>query len=317
MWTVLAALLPAAAVGAFYFGGPALGVMAAATAGCAALEAVLGRFLDRRRSAAVGGSALTGLLLGMSLPPAVPVWVVLVGCAAAILLGRLLSAFLGFNPLNPVVVALVFLMLIFPTEMAAWSPPTGLFAAAPDGVTAPAPLAEVKSELLTKGTATSAARLDLLDALIGRVPGGSGETSVLALALGGAFLLWRRRITWHVPASFLGGVAALAAVFSAIAPGRFSGAGFHLLSGGLVLGAFFLASAVGTAPATARGRLVYGAGCGLLTWLIRSFGSPPDGVAFAILLMNLCTPAIDLYTRPSGAADADAAHDDAEGSGPL
>jgi electron transport complex protein RnfD len=182
--------------------------------------------------------------------------------------------------------------------MTTWSPPTGLFAAAPDAVTAATPLGEVKMELLTKGTALAAGGVNLLDGLMGRIPGSAGETSVLALALGGVFLLWRGIITWHIPASFLGSVAALAAVLSAVDPARFPGAGFHLVTGGLVLGALFMATDYVTSPVTSRGMLVYGAGCGLLTWLIRSFGGYPEGVSFAILHMNMLTPLIDTYTRP-------------------
>jgi electron transport complex protein RnfD len=121
---------------------------------------------------------------------------------------------------------------------------------------------------------------------------------VIALLIGGAFLLWRGIITWHIPASFLGSVAALAAVLSAVDPARFPGAGFHLVTGGLVLGALFMATDYVTSPVTPRGMLIYGAGCGLLTWLIRSFGGYPEGVSFAILLMNMLTPLIDTYTRP-------------------
>ena len=126
--------------------------------------------------------------------------------------------------------------------------------------------------------------MSLLDGLVGRLPGSVGETSVLALALGGAFLLWRGVITWHVPAALLGSVAALAAAFSAVDPARFAGAGFHLVTGGLVLGALFMATDYVTSPLAPRGMLVYGAGCGLLTWLIRTFGGYPEGVSFAILL---------------------------------
>ena len=151
-------------------------------------------------------------------------------------------------------------------------------------------------ELLAKGTALAAGSIPLLDGLVGRVPGSVGETSAIALLLGGAFLLWRGSITWHVPVSFLCSVAAFAAVFSSLNPGRFPGAGFHLVAGGLVLGALFMATV--TAPVTPRGMLIYGTGCGVLTWMIRSFGVYPEGVSFAILLMNMFTPLIDVSTRP-------------------
>jgi Na+-translocating ferredoxin:NAD+ oxidoreductase subunit D len=298
MWTVVAALLPAAAVGVFYFGAPALVVLVTAAAGCVACEALFQRLMGRPVAVADGSAALTGLLLGMNLPPAAPPWLVLVGCAVAIFLGKLVFGGLGWNPFNPALVARVFLLISFPVQMTTWSPPLGLFSAAPDAVTAATPLGAVKMELLTKGTALAAGGTSLLDGLVGRLPGSAGETSVLALALGGAFLLWRGIITWHIPASFLGAVAALAAALHAVDPARFPGAGFHLVTGGLVLGALFMATDYVTSPVTPRGMLVYGAGCGLLTWLIRSFGGYPEGVSFAILLMNMLTPLIDTCTRP-------------------
>jgi electron transport complex protein RnfD len=298
MWTVVAALLPAAAVGVFYFGVPALAVLLVSTAGCVAFEALFQRLLGRGITVSDGSAALTGLLLGMNLPPASPLWMVVVGCAVAIFLGKLVFGGLGFNPFNPALVARVFLLISFPVQMTTWSPPLGLFAAAPDAVTAATPLGEVKMELLAKGTATVAASVNLLDGLVGRLPGSAGETSVLALLLGGVFLLWRGIITWHIPVAFLGSVAALAAALSAVDPGRFPGAGFHIVTGGLVLGALFMATDYVTSPVTPRGMLVYGAGCGVLTWLIRSFGGYPEGVSFAILLMNMLTPLIDTYTRP-------------------
>jgi electron transport complex protein RnfD len=223
---------------------------------------------------------------------------VVAGCAIAILLDRAIRGGIGFNPFNPALLALVGLMLCFPAPMTTWSPPNGLFAAAPDGVTATAPLGVVKLELLTKGTALAARGVSLLDALVGRLPGGVGETAAIALVLGGGFLLWRGCIAWQIPLSFMGTVAALAAGAAAISPERFPGAGFHLLTGGLILGAFFMATDRATSPATARGMVLYGCGCGVLTWGIRSYSVFPEGVAFGILLMNMLTPLIDLYTRP-------------------
>ena len=298
MWTVVAALLPAAAVGVFYFGIPALVVLITATAGCVAFEALFQRMMRREITVSDGSAALTGLLLGMNLPPASPAWMVVVGCAVAIFLGKLVFGGLGFNPFNPALVARVFLLISFPVQMTTWSPPSGLFASVPDAVTAATPLGEVKMELLTKGTALAAGSVNLLDGLLGRIPGSVGETSVIALLLGGAFLLWRGIITWHIPVSFLGSVAALAAILSVVDSARFPGAGFHLVTGGLILGALFMATDYVTSPVTPRGMLIYGAGCGLLTWLIRSFGGYPEGVSFAILLMNMLTPLIDTYTRP-------------------
>ena len=306
MWTVVAALLPAAAVGVFYFGIPALAVLVTATAGCVAFEALSQRLTGREVAVSDGRAALTGLLLGMNLPPASPTWMVIVGCAVAVFLGKLIFGGLGFNPFNPALVARVFLLISFPVQMTTWSPPIGLFASAPDGVTAATPLGAFRMELLTKGTALAAGSFNLLDGLIGRIPGSVGETSVVALALGGAFLLWSGIITWHIPVTFLGSLAVLAAAFSAVDPARFPGAGFHLVTGGLMLGALFMATDCLTSPVSPRGMLIFGAGCGLLTWLIRSFGVDPEGASVAILLMNMLTPLIDLYTRPDLTGEAGA-----------
>ena len=299
MWTVAAALLPAAAVGVFYFGVQVLVLLIASVSGCVAFEALSQRMMGRDVTVLDGKAALTGLLLGMSLPPSFPPWLAVMGCAVAICLGKLVIGGLGFNPFNPALLARVFLLISFPAQMTTWSQPVGLFATAPDAVTTASPLGDVKLELLTKGTALAAGGVNLLDAIVGRVAGSAGETSVIALALGGAFLLWRGIITWQIPVSFLGSVAALAACLSAVGPARFPGPLFHLATGGLVLGAVFMATDFETSPVTPRGMLIFGAGCGLLTWVIRSFGGYPEGVSFAILLMNMVTPLINMVSIAS------------------
>jgi electron transport complex protein RnfD len=289
-WTVLAALAPGALIGVFYFGRPALLVLIAAAAGAVALEALLARASAARPRPTA--AALAGLLVGMSLPPAAPLWLPLVGCAAAVLLERLVRVRFRRAPLHPVLGARALLLLCFPGPMTSWSVPGGLFAAASGAV---------RADQLAQGPAVVARGVSLLDGLVGRVPGGIGETSVIALAAGGLFLLRRGVICWQVPAAFVGSELLLAAAGSWIAPGRFPGAGVHLVSGGLLLGAVFLAADAASAPAAPRGRLLFGAGCGLLTWLIRSFGWYPAGVPFGILLASSFTPLIDLYTLPGGA----------------
>lgn len=298
MWTIFAALLPAAAVGVFYFGSPALAVLFLSTAGCVALEALVLRLSSRPATISDGRAALVGLLVGMNLPPAASAGMVLAACALATLCGRLLFPGLVGNPFNPALVARVVLLACLPAQMTNWSPPGGLFSAAPDAVRALTPLGEVRMEVLAKGTALAAGRMELLDGLMGRIPGSVGETSVIALALGGAFLLWRGVVSWRIPVSYLGSVAALAAVSSAVDPTRFPGAGFHLVTGGLFLGALFMATDRNASPATPRGMLIYGVGCGALTWMIRSWGVDPEGVSIAILLTNMFTPLITLYTLP-------------------
>lgn len=286
-WAFVAALLPAVGVGAFYFGISALGVILASAAGCMVFDALLQRLTAHARRERHGRAALTGLLLGMSLPPASPGWLVALGCAAAIFLDAVVCRGLGFNPLNPALVARVALLLSFPDRMTSWSVPVGLFASSPDAVT------------------SAPGSIDLLDGLIGRIPGGAGETSVVALALGGVFLLWRGVIGWQIPLAYVGSVSALAALFATVNPGRFHGPGIHLVTGGLFLGALFMATDQAGAPVTARGKIIFGAGCGALTWVLRSFWSYPAAVTVAILLMNLFAPLIDVYTRTRESAIAE------------
>lgn len=296
-WTVVVALLPAAAVGVFYFGTPALFVLAIATAGCVAFEGLFQRLIGLTATLSDGSAVLTGLLLGLNLPPASPAWMVVVGSAVAIFLGKLVSGGRGFNPFNPALVARVLLLICFPVPMTTWSPPTGLFASAPDAITTATPLGAVQMELRSKGTALAAGGVSLLDGFMGRIPGSVGETSMIALLLGAGFLLWRGIITWQIPAAFIGSVAALAGVFSTVDPSRFPGAGFHLVTGGLILGAFFMVTDHVTSLVSPRGMLIFGAGCGLFTWLIRSCGCYPEGVSFAIVLMNMLAALTDTYTR--------------------
>jgi electron transport complex protein RnfD len=234
----------------------------------------------------------------MNLPPSSPVWMVLVGCVVAVFIGKQVFGGLGYNPFNPALVARVFLLISFPVQMTAWSLPQPFFARGADAVSAASPLGEVKMELLTKGTAMAAENLDIVDALMGRVPGSAGETSALFLVLGGLFLLWKKIITWHIPVSFLGTVAVISAVAHSVDPSRFPGAGFQLVTGGLVIGALFMATDYVTSPVSPKGMLIFGFGCGFLTIVIRYWGGYPEGVSFAILLMNICVPLIDTYTQP-------------------
>jgi electron transport complex protein RnfD len=219
----------------------------------------------------------------MALPPATPAWAMLFGCAAAVVLPRAVAAGIGFNPVHPTLAGRVALLAVLPGMMAALGAPGGLFAVGGAGVTADwAP--------------------SLLDILVGRVPGGAGENAVLALTLGGAFLARRQRMGWHVPAAFFAGAAGPAAL------GALGGADHAarpaLLGGGVVLYALIIAPDPEFAPATARGRLAFGAGCGVLTWVLRRFGDQPEGAAaYATALMSLVVPLIDGW-RPRGAADA-------------
>ncbi|MDB4285369.1 RnfABCDGE type electron transport complex subunit D [bacterium] len=298
MWTVFAALLPAAAVGTYYFGWAGLKVLVVCTAAAMIVEALYQKVTGQEITVSDGSAAVTGLLLGMNLPPATPAWMVVVGAFVAVFIGKQVFGGLGYNPFNPALVSRVFLLISFPVQMTTWSRPAPFFSSGTDAVTAASPLGEVKMELLTKGTALAAQKLTLVDALMGNIPGSAGETSALALLLGGLFLIRRKIITWHIPFSFLVTVAAISALCNALDPSRYPGPSFNLLTGGLIIGAFFMATDYVTSPVSPKGMLIFGFGCGFLTMAIRYWGGYPEGVSFAILLMNMCVPLIDTYMQP-------------------
>ncbi|MFC1657594.1 RnfABCDGE type electron transport complex subunit D [Candidatus Moduliflexota bacterium] len=298
MWTVFFALVPAAAVGVYFFGLPGLTVLAGSILGCLAVEAAYQKILGQDITVSDGSAALTGLLLGMNMPPSSPLWMIVTGSVVAVVIAKQVFGGLGYNPFNPALVARVFLLISFPVHMTTWTSPAPFFPLGVDALSSATPLGEVKMELMTKGTALTAENFDALGALIGNIPGSAGETSALALALGGLFLMYRGIITWHIPLSFIGSVAAVSWICNAINPAVYPGPTFQLLTGGLVIGAFFMATDYVTSPVSPRGMLVFGTGCGLLTIIIRYWGGYPEGVSFAILLMNMCVPLIDMYTQP-------------------
>ncbi len=294
MVMVLLALLPACLMGVYFFGLPALFVLLLSTGSAMAVEAGMQKIMGREVTVLDGSAALTGLLLGMTLPPSSPWWMVIVGSLVAIVLGKQIYGGLGHNLFNPALVGRVVLLISWPVQMTTWVKPTPLFTGALDAVTAASPLGILKVEGVAK-----LANLNLLDSLVGNVAGSIGEISVLALLVGAIFLLWKKYITWHIPLSFIATVGILSGIFWLINPGQYANPLFHLCTGGLMLGAFFMATDYVTAPVTNKGRVIFGVGCGLLTAVIRIFGVYPEGVAFAILLMNAFSPLIDRYTKPT------------------
>jgi len=238
-----------------------------------------------------GSALVTGLLLAFNLPPRIPFWVPIVGSALAISIGKHLFGGLGHNIFNPALFARAFLVAAWPAHMTSWVAPfewgqwIHQLSIHPrswsiDAVSTATPLALMKQQ----GVSTS-----WLDLFLGNIGGCIGEVSVLAVLIGAAYLLYKGTITWHIPFPYLGTVVLLTVLFG-------KDPVFHLFSGGLMLGAFFMATDIVTSPITKRGRILFGAGCGVLTALIRLFGSLPEGVSYSILLMNACTPLIDRYT---------------------
>jgi Na+-translocating ferredoxin:NAD+ oxidoreductase subunit D len=244
-----------------------------------------------------GSAALTGLLLAMNLPPSAPWWLALIGCVVAIGIGKQVFGGLGYNPFNPALVARVVLLISFPVQMTTWTSPAPMTMGY-DALTTATPLGEMQTALMLTGRLPEGLEDNLGQYLFGLQGGSLGEMSVLALLAGALFLFYKKILTWHIPVSFAGSVIVFAGLFWLIDPSRYPSPLFHLLTGGMVLGIFFMATDMVTSPVTPVGMLLFGVGCGVLTVIIRLFGGYPEGVSFAILLMNACTPLIDRFIRP-------------------
>jgi electron transport complex protein RnfD len=299
MYTVVVALIPAMFVGVYLFGFRALGVILLSVAAGMAIEAGAQRMMGRKVTISDGSAMVTGIFLALNLPPAVPWWLVVAGSAIAIVIGKQIYGGLGYNPFNPALVARVILLISFPVQMTSWVKPGPLFSGTIDVVTTATPLSEMKTHLMVKGTLEGFSMGDLWNPLVGNIGGCIGETSVIALLLGAGFLLYRGYITWHIPVTFIGTIFILSGLFWLINPDQYMNPVFHIFTGGLMLGAFYMATDMVTSPITNRGMMVFGVGCGVITIIIRLFGGYPEGVSYSILLMNAATPLIDRYTRPT------------------
>lgn len=323
MVLVALALLPATLLGLGQFGWPAILLFLVTVGAALGFEAISLRIAGRPlRPALLDGSALlTGWLLALSLPPWAPWWIGVVGSLIAIVLAKQVFGGLGQNLFNPAMVARVALLIAFPLEMTSFIAPAPLWSEGglslqqglavtfggqiPDGQIADGwsgatVLGQVRTEL-SQGVALDAALDGVFDpaaGALGTMAGSLGETSALLLLLGGLFLLARGIITWPIPVSMLGAIAAMATLMHWVEPARYADAPFHLLSGATLLGAFFIATDPVTSPVSRTGQLIFGVGCGLFIYTIRTWAGYPEGVAFAVLLMNACTPVIDHYVRP-------------------
>ncbi|MBW2276758.1 MAG: RnfABCDGE type electron transport complex subunit D [Deltaproteobacteria bacterium] len=315
MWTVSATLLPAAIWSVYLFGVPALTVILSTVICCQGFE-TLSQMIARKPLTINDGSAvLTGLILALTLPPGLPIWICAVGAFVAIVVAKAVFGGLGQNPFNPAMTGRVFLLIAFPGPLTRWLVPQGtgeeLFGQAVtaydgagnlvalgsdniDAITAATPLG-----LLSERGAHAVAALESgSDVFVGQINGSLGETSALLLLVGGVFLLIRKIISWHIPVSFMATVALFAAITNGIDDSVFAGPVFHLCTGGVIIGAWFMATDYVTSPMFPAGKLIFGIGCGVLTMVIRLWAGYPEGVSFAVLLMNACVPIIDTYTRP-------------------
>ena len=300
MRRVIYALLPAVAVSVYLFGPAALSVLLLAVTGCLGVEALCCRLAGTPLTLRDNSAALTGVLLALNLPPSAPWWLVLFGALIAIGIGKQVYGGLGHNPFNPALVARVVLLISFPLHMTHWTAVTtdGPTAKTIDAISAATPLGAMKDALRLTGQLPPSAYDGFTDYFVGRMPGSLGEISALALLLGGIYLLISKTISWEIPLGYLGSVALFGGILWWSDASRYPSPLFHLLTGGLLLGAFFMATDPVTTPLTRKGQLLFGVGCGVITVLIRLFGGYPEGVSFAILLMNAVTPLIDRYTKP-------------------
>lgn len=297
MKLVIVALLPASLFSIYIFGLHALRVIVLAVASALIFEALSQRIMRRPVRIKDYSAALTGLLLALNLPATSPWWLVVVGSFFAIVVAKQIYGGLGYNPFNPALVGRVVLLISFPVQMTArWVSPSrwGM-----DAVTTATPLGRIKESLLSQGHIDlNLTQQEWLDLLLGNRAGCLGEVSVALLLAGGIFLIAKRVISWHTPVAFIGIVWILTGIFHLVDPSRYADPSFHIITGGLFIGAFFMATDYVTSPITGKGMLIFGAGCGLITVVIRLFGAYPEGVSFAILLMNAVTPLIDRYVKP-------------------
>jgi len=284
MWMVVISLIPAGAAGVFIFGLTALWAIILGVVTALLTEAVL-QVLTKRKVTILDGSAfITGLLLAYNLPSRVPFWLPVIGAIFSIAIGKQVFGGLGQNIFNPALVGRVFLLACWPKYMTAYIAPLRY-----DAVTQATPLAALKEGKLIEKIAT-------LDLFLGKRGGCIGEVCILALLLGAAFLLIRGYISWHIPITYIFTTGVFTYIFGG--KGLFAGDWlFHILTGGLVLGAFFMATDYVTSPLTRKGQIIFGIGCGLITSVIRLWGGYPEGASYAILMMNAATPFIDRYTK--------------------
>ncbi|WP_329904294.1 RnfABCDGE type electron transport complex subunit D [Porphyromonas pogonae] len=298
MFGVLIALLPAYAVSLVQFGLGALVVTLVSVGVCCLTEFLVSKYLLHRTPTLYDGSAiLTGVLLAMNLPSNLPFWIVAIGALIAIGMGKMSFGGLGGNPFNPALVGRVFLLISFPAQMTVWPNPHQ-YASYMDAATGATPLGIMKGIIHGAPGASWDQMPSAMNMLLGVQSGSLGEISALALLVGLIYMLWRKIITWHIPISILGSAFILGGIMHMVNPAIYPPAWFHLLTGGLMLGAIFMATDYVTSPMSKSGQLLYGCIIGILTVLIRLFGAYPEGMSFAILIMNGFTPLINMYMKP-------------------
>ena len=297
MRDVVIALLPAVIVSIVFYGWKELLVISVSVLSCVLLESLITRYMLRKPDTICDWSAaVTGVLLALNLPPTTPWWVVLIGAAVAIGVAKMTFGGLGQNVFNPALVGRVFLLISFPTYMTHWEIPQGLFGL--DAVTGATPLGVIKEGLMQGGDVAGIMAengYSYSQMLLANIGGSAGEASAIALLVGFVYLLVRKVIKPWISLSVLGTVAVVSLIFSLIDPAQYTGPLFNLLSGGMILGACFMATDYVTSPMSTKGGIVFGVGIGFITLMIRYFGAYPEGMSFAILIMNSTVPLLNRW----------------------
>ncbi|HPE55046.1 MAG TPA: RnfABCDGE type electron transport complex subunit D [Bacteroidales bacterium] len=303
MYGVIYAMIPALLVSIYFFGLDAIRVTVLSVVMCLLVEYLIQKYVLKTTVTISDGSAIiTGILLAFNVPSNLPWHIILIGAIVAIGIGKMSFGGVGKNIFNPALVGRVFLLISFPVQMTSWPIPVPLGGKAlTDAITGPTPLGIMK-EGLSAGKTVSEIMPQIPDyvqnMLVGFQGGSLGEVSALALLLGAIYMLIRKIITWHTPVAFIGSAFIFASILYLMDPARFVDPFFHMLTGGMMLGVFFMATDMVTSPMSAKGQLIFGAGAGILTILIRVFGAYPEGVSFAILIMNAFVPLLDRGFKP-------------------
>ncbi len=303
MYGVVIAMIPALLVSVYYFGLDAIRVNLIAIAACLFFEWIIQKLFFKNSKITItdGSAVITGMLLAFNLPSNLPWYIIIIGAFVAIGIAKMTFGGLGNNPFNPAIVGRIFLLISFPVEMTTWPKVSVLNFAMTDATTGATPLAIVKEGL--KNGESFKSIIDSMphiytDAFMGNVGGSLGEISAIAILIGGVYMLIRKIITWHIPVAVLGSVVIFSTILHAISPINYADPAFHLLTGGMMLGAIFMATDMVTSPMTKKGMLVFGVGIGVLTILIRTWGAYPEGMSFAILIMNAFVPLINRGFKP-------------------
>lgn len=302
MYNVVLALIPALAVTLFYFGIGALIVTSISIVSCMVFEFLIQKYLMKAKPSLTDGSALvTGLILAFNLPSNLPWWIVVIGALVAIGVGKMSFGGLGSNPFNPALVGRVFLLISFPVQMTSWPLPIESRMAYIDAVTGATPLAIVK-EGLSAGTPMSLIASQIpshMQLFMGAMGGSLGEIAAFALLIGFVWMLVTKVVTWHIPVSIFATIGIFTGILWLINPEANADPIFHLITGGVMLGAIFMATDYVTSPMHPKGMWVFGIGIGVITVVIRVWGAYPEGISFAILIMNAFVPLINRYLKPA------------------